>query len=565
MVDYNDLAFLVDYWLYDYQLGQDTWWWNCVEDGRIDYKDLALVFSYWPDYFSFVEFADFAQYWMRDANTKFLNKRPDLNKDGFVNFEDFAILASQWYPSQPEEPNILLEVVGDGNNGFVEVGVSGYTSDTQRIFLLIDGQHVGEIFGFREGEPLGIDISEYSDGPHQLKAISIDSKGCVSCSNTINAEFSCPLNYCLLSSSYEPNKPLCFSAFNNSGGDVTVNVYADCGNLVWSQIYSGDSFFDSIPAEITGQHEIDYVSFDTTGAELLAAGGKALLSKSGGGGSVRKVTDPAEPGPQGDVRALIILPAFDLTVRNMISTWRVQTAFKNRGIKYKKLRGNSASYGNLAFYAATNPIKYIYVLAHGGYGRDSDGENYFGGELRTWVGLSDGMVVSIKESDFTNPNDVPPWCGNLGWYWEDPNSPKRAKSFYSMGFNTLEFVYLDSCYGGRLMINDDGELVEGQPGQLGQVYDEPVSDMSLALGMHEPTRDRFYFGWYDESTFSVWTTDYQDWTEDIWERLGDEDNLQLAITYAINQQTNLSDPNNPANAYRLKGNGFPWEVFLRND
>jgi len=574
MVDFNDLEFLVDYWLYDYQLGQDTWWWNCVEDGRIDYKDLALVFSYWPDYFSFVEFADFAQYWMRDADTKFLNKRPDLNKDGYVNFADFAILASQWYPSQPEEPNVQMQIIGDGNNGFVEIGVSGYTSDTQRIFLLIDGQHVGEIFGFREGEPLGIDISEYSDGPHQLKAISIDSAGRVTCSKITNVEFSCPLNYCLLPSSYEPNKPLCFSAFNNSGEDVTVNVYADCGNLVWSQIYSGDSFFDSIPAEITGQHEIDYVSFDTGGGStMLTTSGPAsptgyAAASESGGGSIRKVSDPAESGPQGDVRALIILPDFLVRLYDFESIMAVQKAFKDRHIKYKKLAGRSASYDTLAFYAATNPIKYMYVGAHGGFGRSpKTGENCFGGELRTWVGLSDGHVVSIKESDFADPNYAPSWCENLGDYWENPKSPGRLKSFYSMGFTNLEFVFSNACYGGRLTINGNDELVEGRPGQEGVVLDAPVSDMSIALGMHEPTQNRFYLGWYDKSTSEIWPfrTDCQKWTQDMWEALGNEDNLQMAIMYAISQQTNLSDPNNPANAYRLKGQEFLWEIFLRNN
>ncbi|MFA5239261.1 MAG: hypothetical protein WC476_06085 [Phycisphaerae bacterium] len=382
----------------------------------------------------------------------------------------------------------------------------------------------------------------------------------VTCSNVTNAEFPCPLNYCLMSSSYEPNEPLYFSAFNNSGGDVTVNVYADCGILVWSQIYSGGSFFDSIPAEITGQHEIDYVSFDTTGAELLAVGGRIALS-DGGGGSVTKVTDPASPGiPYGNIRALIILPDLSIIRNDSRTIMVVQKALKDRNIEYEKLILKSATYDNVALYAAYNPIKYMYIGGHGTYKR--------GDVLRTVVGLADGPVVSMKQSDFP-PGGAPSWCESLGGFWDDPNAPNRSKSFYLMGFTFLEYVQFDTCYSGRLMVTSYEELIEGLPGQLGVILDAPVSDMSLALGMHEPTRSRCYHGWYDKlpigNPLPYPENDYQKWTRNVWEKLGDEDNLDEAIDYAISQQTNFHDPNAPVNAYRLKGTGLIWDIFLRNN
>jgi hypothetical protein len=485
----------------------------------------------------------------------------DRNEDNIVDFEDFAVLAGGWLTDydvddlsilagqwlQFTEPNVALQIVGDGNNGFVEFGADGNFLDTQRVFLLVDGECAGEISGFREGWPLGVDISEYSGGEHQLKAVSINGAGHVTCSNITNTTFSCPLNYCLLPSEYEPNKPLHFSAFNNSSEDVTVEVYADCGNLVWSQVYGGDSFFGSIPAEITREHEIDYVNFD--------AGGGALLD-GGSGGAVSKITDPASPGIPFDVKALIILPNLHIRLLDFRTIWAVQTAFKNRGIKYKKLRG--ASYYIIALYAATNPIKYMYIDAHGGYGKIIDpdtGVPYYEfdrGILRTWAQLSDGRCFSMKHSD----PGVPAWCKHLG-FWEN-----RSKSFASMGFCTLEFVYSDGCYGGHLTISNN-DLVEGQPGQIGQVYDAPVSDMSIALGMHEPGESRIYHGWYNESISSFpFRTDYQKWSQDVWEGLGEGDSLYDAILYAINQQENLWDPNAPVNAYRLQGQGFVWDIFL---
>jgi hypothetical protein len=125
---------------------------------------------------------------------------------------------------------------------------------------------------------------------------------------------------------------------------------------------------------------------------------------------------------------------------------------------------------------------------------------------------------------------------------------------------------LRSAAGGRLKINSRNQLVEGQPGQLGVVFDEPVSDMSVALGLYDPTKNQAYQGWYDtfNSQEPPAEDDYQKWTRNVWEKLGDEDNLQEAIDYAISQQTNLWDPNAPVNAYRLKGHGFFWDIRLRN-
>jgi hypothetical protein len=116
------------------------------------------------------------------------------------------------------------------------------------------------------------------------------------------------------------------------------------------------------------------------------------------------------------------------------------------------------------------------------------------------------------------------------------------------------------------MINSSDQLVEGHPGQDGVVLDEPISDMSIALGMHEPSKSRCYHGWYDrfKSKEPPEEHDYQKWTRNIWEKLGDEENLDEAIYYATSQQTNLWDPNAPVNTYRLKGQGFPWDIFLRN-
>jgi hypothetical protein len=481
----------------------------------------------------------------------------DLNGDWMVNFEDFAVLADGWRDTydiddlstmadewlQIAEPNITLEIDGDANDGYVEVGTSGIIGDTQRVFLLIDGERMGEISGFRDGWPFGLDVSKLGGGERQLKLVSVDRNSRVTCMKITNYEFSCPLNYCLLPNHYEPNEPLHFSAFNPSGGNVTVKVYADCGNLVWSHNYGGDKFFDYIPAGITGQHEIDYVNFDKSGVE-----------------SVRKFTGWKRPATLGDIKALIVIAESYLRSVTIEQTLTVKEAFNKRGVKYQSLEVGDATYNEIKKYVKNNRIKYMYFCAHGDY-RAFDANDL--PSLRTFVEMPSepsGCIVSMKKSDFTNPNDAPSWCEKL-----EPEL-ERANSFYSIGFTDLKFAYFFSCYSGYLRINSMNELIKGQPGQQG-LWDIPHSDMSIALGMYEPYISSFFQGWYDRA----WTrppnepeTEYQKWTRLQWERLGEGDNLFDAIMYVIYQQTDFSS-GAPVNNYRLRGSWSMWEIVLNGD
>jgi hypothetical protein len=332
----------------------------------------------------------------------------------------------------------------------------------------------------------------------------------------------------------------CAFSINDAGQIVGVAEKRwDCGNLVWSQIYDGNNILGSIPAGITGQHEIDYISFS--------------LSGRSNGWSITKISDPAEPDLSFDTKALIILPDLRIRLSDFRSIWAVQDAFKDRGIKYRKLGGKSANFDTISFYAATNPIKYVYVDAHGHY--------RIGGTLRTNVMLYDGPAVSMKKSDFIDPNSAPSWCTSLGSYWE-----KTANSFLAMGFYPLEFAYFDCCYSGHLKINASNQLVEGQPGQIG-LFDGPHSDISLALGIGETSISRAYQGWYGlvpiRLQLPLLETEYQKWTRREWEELGDGESLYWALMHVIGEQTEFG-PDAPVNNYRLKGQGSLFDIALSN-
>lgn len=464
----------------------------------------------------------------------------DWNGDGFVDLADFAILAGMW-KAAPEVPDLVPVINGDPNDGWIQLLASGYNLDTRSIFAFVNGKYVGQVYGFGTDTPVSVDVSESGNIPQELKFVAIDGGGYFAYSEISEIYYTSPLRYCILPQSYEPNEPLYFAAYNINE-DTSVNVYANGGSLVWSQTYNGNTVLGSIPASITGQQEIDYVSFETSGAV-----------------SVLKTTDIAESAispPNPNVKALIILPDRKIRIYDFRTISQIQNAFKDRGIQYKRLTGKSATYQNIAKYAKTGNVKYLYTTAHGSHVGSEDTLVF-----RTGLGLHDGWVVSAKHSDFP-PGQAPLWCEKL-----PDNLEETTKSFASMGYNSLEFAFFDVCNSGRLKIGAHGYLVEGSPGQIG-LFDGPHSDMSLALGMGDTSKSRIYQGWYDEvkSRLQVWPleTACQKFSRHEWESLGSGNNLIQAITFAINKQT-VFGPDAPVNNYRLKGQGSLTDIRLRSN
>jgi hypothetical protein len=515
--------------------------WNFSNPGSGDSLSADLDDSLIVD---FNDFAVLADYWQQSTSSD-----ADLDDSGFVDYGDLAILADQWLKNA--DPNIQIQISGDPNTGYVNVDLTGYTSDTIRIFLLANGQIIGGTFRFKDDESITIDTSKYGNEEQQFKVISVDSNSHITCSNITSVVFSKPLNYCVLPKIYEKNRPLPFAAYNTGAGDITVKAYANGGNLVWSQTYSGNSIFDFIPASITNQYEFDYVSFDNDSGQSLA----------------KKVTDPNLPNFSENVQALIVLPKWWIRLLDYQIVWAVQNAFKYHGIIYATLSGSNASYEKVMLYARNKHIKYLYIGCTDGHYLLNDKAADDPDNRRTNFDLYDPYggdesfieVVSIQRDDYSDPNMAPPWCCDL-WY-------SGINSVASMGFSYLEFAYFDFCYSGRLKINASNQLVQGQPGQQG-IFDIPHSDMSFALGMAGSGRSNFYQGWYDKALSGPFPppineTEYQRWSRIEWYQLEDGMNLYEALDYVISQQTHF-DVNDPVNCYRLKGEGYLEDIELRN-
>ncbi len=520
----NDLLFFLDYWLYDYQENYERWWWDFDDSGAVDYNDLAVIADYWLSYFDFYGFADFALHWQRDVDYRFQDSRPDLNEDGFIDFVDFSMFASQWKQIGDLEPNIQIQIYGDSNDGYVDVGVSGFTSDTLRVFLLVDGQYIDEMLWFKEGAPFLLDISALGPGVHQLKVVSISTTDKVTCSNLKESTFNCFLNSCFCSDAYDSNEPHHFCAYYSGLNDISVKVYNEEEDLVWSQTYTAENLCDFIPANITSGDDLDSIVF-----EEVPSGGMMTLSSSGSGSVAKSLGLKFNPEkvPE-NIRALLILPYGWVNLFNDVED-EVKKTFKTRHVPYCRLKGSNATYKNFAWLARNRNIEYLYYAGHGNYGIDpKTGDYYFGdGILRTEIGLYKGKAVSAKYSDFPG-GTAPSWCQPL------PGSLERTRySIYNLGFppGQLKFVQFDCCFSGRLRLTSSGNLVES-PGTIDGILAGPESDMSWALRLTGGIGGKYYQGWWKEAEVKPGKSIYEIFSVLEWAELKEGENLYQAVYYA---------------------------------
>ncbi len=438
-----------------------------------------------------------------------VNGTPDCNKT------DIGFHYPNWNYSN--EPNIIPTISGDPNTGWVNVGITGFAPDTQQVFVLADGEYIGEMFFFESGETLNMDISCLGPGTHQLKAVSISDTGRVTCSNLKDNTFNCFLNYCFCADAYDSNEPHYFCAYYPGAENVSVKVYNEDNSLVWSQTYTGQNLNCFIPAEVTLSDDLDYIVFEETFAGGGSSGEASVTRPLGMSFNPDKV--PA------NVRALLVLPYFWVNLVNNVDNV-VKQAFKTHGVPYYKLKGSNATFKNFKWFAQNRPIEYLYYAGHGGYGVDPDtDEEYFGeGIRRTVIGLSNGRAVSAKHSNFPH-GTAPSWCVPLQGGYE-----RTCYSIYNMGFppGQLKFVQFDCCFTGRLRLTSSDELVES-PETIYGMLAGPESDMSWALGMTGGIDGQFYQGWWDKAAVVWGQTIYEVFGVKEWTELKEGENLYQAV------------------------------------
>jgi hypothetical protein len=475
------------------------------------------------------------------VDPNFVTYGSDWNDNGFVDLTDFSLMAQIWNAA-PAVPDLQPVTTGNPNDGRIELSVSGCNADTQLVYAYINGKYIGQVYALGEAIPRVVDVSESGNLPQEIKFIAIDFDGHFAYTNTTEINYTSPLSYCIIPATYEPNEPIPFTAFNTGDGDAIVEVYGDGGQLVWSQNFIGNTISGFIPADYTGiQHTIDNIVFS-----------------SDSGGFVGKTTYPRVPlkGVDTKIQALLVMPDPTLFDYDPQCRYAIIRAFSDKGIPFARFEASEATWENVAKYGQHGFVKYLYFLGHGAYKYEYGDPNSPTIIYRTRQTFADCTVLPCKATEFETP---PSWCVPF-----PENIERSVHTWASMQFDRLVWVYNDACYGGRLKINGADQLVEGQPGQQGLVFDGPQSDISLALYMQNTYEPRCYHGWYNPAWFgSLHQTSYQEWGKAVWNWLHDGHDIYEALNHAIDECEDFS-ADAAVNNYRLKGQGELTKVYLKH-
>jgi hypothetical protein len=518
--NYVDLGFHYSDWHYVEPKTPDDpnlLWADFDNSGLVDINDLDIFASVWlmfsPD--------------PNEIPHCDPNKSPDYDNSGKVDFTDFAAFSKSWLASDFNPPTITASVSATSDDGSIEVTVGESEPPIYQYFLLIDGVFVKHITKDDYLPASTFYVPWLSVGQHQARIVGTWDKGIV-CSNPIAFEVNNRVGRCGVSSFYEQGKPIPFFV-DNDANSIQVSAYTDEG-CVWQQTYPAGAICGAVPAEITDGNDVTYLSI-----EKVEDSNSLILLAFESSNTIIPLSSVFR-GHQNDIRALIVLPYFELNRPNsgLISLYK--NLFKLRNVPYQVLRCYNSSLKNLKYYAQNYHIQYLIINSHGEW-------KYPGTEVkRTTIGLDDGYVVSDKIS---RPG-APTYLERL-----PADIERSAPTWAEIGFNYLKYVHNDSCFGGHLYINGSGQLVEGSPGPIG-LFDMPHNDMSVALGLPD-NNSRFYFAWYKEFE-GGYSSDYYQFSADIIVQFTEGKNLYDGIIKA-NHECEGSGDKDPRDDYRILGQG----------
>ena len=83
----------------------------------------------------------------------------DWNEDGYVDFNDFALMAGIWRKGF-SQPNLAPVIEGDTSTGLVTVSASGYGPETTAIYAYLNGRFIGRVYESGVPMPKLVDLSE---------------------------------------------------------------------------------------------------------------------------------------------------------------------------------------------------------------------------------------------------------------------------------------------------------------------------------------------------------------------------------------------------------------------
>jgi hypothetical protein len=483
-VDYKDLRFFANYWLFDYNEAYQTWSWDYDNSGKVDMPDLRVVSEYWLSPFNFYDFADFANQWQKKVDERLYDERPDLNGDKIVNFKDFAILANEWKKTGSAEPNIIPTLNQNPNNisGNLQISINSINNPmVYRVFLMLDGTKYCEFGDLENGSSIGIDTERFANGGHSIKIVCMCGNQVIA-SVPINVTFNNTLNNITMPDGFVPGKDLYLYALG------TGNYSVEIKDIINNSVVYNNSFLNGINAHISASAFSERYGV----YKVTATGTSGSFSETIG----RKFR--MEDYPQDcNSKMVISIGSSDLEI-DKERCW--QAALKAGVLKQFNpilLRYQDCTWDNLSYCLKLFNVKIWYHCAHGNY-------KLLLQPPRQCIETKDGWVFSYLKKDL---NPVPPDYQEL-WYYE------KNHSITELGFwNThkLNWVQFNACYSGH---------TPEFPYYLGITEGQWPGD---------PIGNKIFIGWNNSAYASDILMKYNQFEENYWDYLRQGEDLDEAI------------------------------------
>jgi hypothetical protein len=522
MVDFNDLSEFADYWLYGYNDNYNCWSWDLDDSGSIDFADLDTLAYYWPTSFDFVDFADFAGYWRREVDYRFQDRRFDLNSDGLVDFRDYVMFAEQWKQTTDNpNPPIFVAIYGEPNNltGMIDFGISGRSSKITKGFIYIDG----ELKGYTRysddsemaSESSSIDTQELGNGQHSIKAVTIDSNGLITLSQTISVNTNNAVYNITKAKDFNQGEDYHIYAMSDSTSNLRVRVLAWDGTDVWTSSVSSGGLNVVVPASIlTGP--IYNIVIEMEGGALLGALSLPFydIQREIGkydyptwekiwGGIVSKIF------PINDHYKVAIFlpnglfkytqtPTADCRIRAVaeLTYW---CTLKN--MKYIILYKGNCTWQNFVTVLSKPSVSYVYMVAHGSNLAEPSDPN----SVHRLFFVVSGPSGDINDTErvYSRKGGLP---GDL-----DTNPSAHSMEKLGLGQSTqIRCVYMTVCYQGE------------------------SDEMAKQWIKWDPTPlDQLFCGW--KGCAEGYNTDWQDWDYQFWCQWGSGGVLASDVINALSK------------------------------
>jgi len=310
-------------------------------------------------------------------------RQPNLNRDGFLNR---AILADQRTKkvNSPHLPTAVVAASGRAASGsapasephnlsgVIPIGVTGCDATIKRVFVLMDGQNIGEIEQFDSNVPFLLESDSYDNGRHSIKVAAVDEKRQVIVSKAVDVNFCNDFYYIIAPEYFEPNKDYRLMGFHDGNGPFEVKLTNHRGDVLWSNTSSGTSVNTVIPESAFGDAQLCKLLITETDGGMMAASREGKMAMAGdSGGCERKIHKKFVKENFIGVKMVLLLPNPDVVDAKLDLICTIISSCESQKVPY-----------GVVYYKDNTPENWMYIFSTLGGRKDI----YYGGHANSHVG-----------------------------------------------------------------------------------------------------------------------------------------------------------------------------------